>query len=426
MINKLLELIKKAKYNEIIKIINDSKKNNSNINFNFKFENDNYFIEYVLNSKNFNLIKLVLKENISLDITTSDGYLILHDLIKFYDDKNKKIIELILNSNSFTKSFGINLLEKQDLNQKSVFHYCVSFNNIDALQTLINKYLKKVADSLNQGLNFIEELVDFNGDNIFFMALKMNRIDIVKYLLALIKSNNHILKTTNLNNENLLNISIILESPFSDYIINNSLVDFSQKTLDNNYTCYHLASISKNQWKAISRLFEKSIDKFIWSETDVYGNNILHLAIENMNLELITIIFNYIKNTQITTNFMNHTNLKGFTPLHLLLYSFGKPTEDIINICNSMIQFTDLNIQNIYGDTIIHTLLKRNIFSNFYETIKTKEINIFIQNKNEITPFELIQNYGDINNSKILDAVYESYFNQIIKEIHQNCSKNGK
>ena len=59
MIKDLFSLIKKQKYNEIIKKI---KSKSDEINFNFKFDNESYFLEYVIESKNLNLIKEVLKK----------------------------------------------------------------------------------------------------------------------------------------------------------------------------------------------------------------------------------------------------------------------------------------------------------------------------------------------------------------------------
>ena len=78
-----------------------------------------------------------------------------------------------------------------------------------------------------------------------------------------------------------------------------------------------------------------------------------------------------------------------------------------------MIENTDLNIQNIYGDSIIHQLLKKNLFIQFVDYLVKKEINIFIENKKGTTPFELIKNYKSESNITIMDTVYRSYYNTL-------------
>ena len=421
MINKLFDLIKKNKYTDIKKIINDSSK--KSVNFNFKFDNDNYFIEYVILSKNLNFIKFILDQDIALDILTSDGLLILHNVIKFFDEKNKQILNLILNSNAFSSTVGINLLEKQDLNNRTIFHYCILFNNLEALKILINKYLLNSQKKLK--LDNLDFLVDSNGENIFFYSLTQEKSDILKYLLSLITNEEYMLKNVNFYGENLLNYAIKIDSPMSsaiDLLIENKLIDFNQKTYNENYTCYHLACLSENNWNLIEKFFKLIDDDFLWSQTDSLGNNILHLSINQNNFRLIELI---IKNLEITIKsnneyndflsyFLNFTNLQGYTPLHLLIDLTHKTKlEEIRNIIEVLIKYTDLNIQNNSGNTVIHSMLKNNSFLKFSDILTTKEINLFIENKKKETPYQLVKNYGDKDNMEIIDIVSKSYYNKL-------------
>ena len=61
---KLFDLIKQRKYKEVISYI----KKNPDIDLNIQDEFNNYFIEYVLDSNNMELIKFFLSKNIYLDI----------------------------------------------------------------------------------------------------------------------------------------------------------------------------------------------------------------------------------------------------------------------------------------------------------------------------------------------------------------------
>jgi len=56
MIKDLFNLIKTQNYEEIINKIKKSKE----INYNFKFNNENFFIEYVIESNILNLLKRYL------------------------------------------------------------------------------------------------------------------------------------------------------------------------------------------------------------------------------------------------------------------------------------------------------------------------------------------------------------------------------
>ena len=61
-------------------------------------------------------------------------------------------------------------------------------------------------------------------------------------------------------------------------------------------------------------------------------------------------------------NFFNFTNIYGYTPLHLLIESLrieNSNSDNVNNAIKLLIENTDLNIQNIYGDSIIHQLLKK-------------------------------------------------------------------
>ena len=118
MIKDLFSLIKKQKYNEIIKKI---KSKSDEINFNFKFDNESYFLEYVIESKNLNLIKEVLKKNISIDILDSNGNTILYNLIKFDNKNSLDIIKLLLKKNKTEETYGVNLLDKQDIYGRTCF-----------------------------------------------------------------------------------------------------------------------------------------------------------------------------------------------------------------------------------------------------------------------------------------------------------------
>ena len=90
----LFEKLKEKKYKDILNYLT----NNPDINLNIRDEFGNYFIEYVLNSDDIQLISYVLTREIFLDIIDNNGTTILYNLIKF----NKlEILTKVLKNDSF-------------------------------------------------------------------------------------------------------------------------------------------------------------------------------------------------------------------------------------------------------------------------------------------------------------------------------------
>ena len=82
---EIFSLIKKQKFDEIYKLI----KNKKITELDFKDSNFNYFIQYIINYNQIDIIKLILKMketediNFRIDIIDSDGRSILYNCIKF-------------------------------------------------------------------------------------------------------------------------------------------------------------------------------------------------------------------------------------------------------------------------------------------------------------------------------------------------------
>ena len=431
MIKDLFSLIKKQKYNEIIKKI---KSKTDEINFNFKFENESYFLEYVIESKNLNLIKEVLKKNISIDIIDSNGNSILYNLIKFDSKNSLDIIKLLLEKNQKEETYGINLIDKQDIHGRTCFFYCVLFNNNSALDLIIN-YHTKTKNKLE--LSDLENIKDKNGDNILSYCFKTDRI---KFMNKILNIDYNFKSETNNNGENILHLSILTFSISNiEYILKLDKskkieIDYSQKTYDDGFTPLQLLiskldRFPKDKTSAIINYISPKSNIF---EQDNNGNNILHQCISEMdmiNLQyFIKEVIKKIENESVIVdgNFFNFTNIYGYTPLHLLVESIRNENSNsdiIIKNIKLLIENTEVNLQNIYGDSIIHQLLKKNLFIQYSKYLENKEINIFIENKKNITPFELIKNYKSDSNVIIMDTVYKSYFNTLKKlNKHKNES----
>ena len=429
MIKDLFNLIKTQNYEEIINKIKKSKE----INYNFKFNNENFFIEYVIESNNIKFIKEILSKNISIDIIDSNGNTLLYNLIKFDNKNSLDIIKLLLDKNEKELTYGVNIIDKQDINGRTCLFYCILFNNINALDLIINRFKllnhsnKKERTDLNTlDSKDIEKIKDNNGDNILSYCFKTNRI---KFINKILKIGKDITSETNNNGENILHLSILTFSTDNiEFIINiinkyNLLNHYNEKTFDDGFTPLQLFMSNINKFEKNSKLLDiiKSFTKYSnIFEQDNYGNNLLHTTIKEMNIEYLSYFISLIikvtiqQKINIDGSFFNFTNVFGYTPLHMFIDTIrNEKSESLKIITKILIKNTDLNIQNIYGDTIIHLLLKRNLFIQYSKFLDNKEINIFIENKKNITPFELIKNYKLDDNSIIMDTIYKSYYNTL-------------
>ena len=432
-ISDLFILLKNQKYDNLIKILKNI--NDDDINFNIKLKNDTYFIENVIETKNINLIKSFLEKNISLDILDSNGNLILYNLIKYETKISEEIIDLVLKKNS--NNYGINLLDKQDVNGRTLLHYCINFENIKFFSQILEYSLKE--NNIEDIINYLDTTTDKLGDNIFFSSLKRSSF-IFKHVLMILKkklnSNLPMLKQTNINGENLLHFCIIHQiDDIIEFIVENNLVDFNQVTIDNGYSILHTFLISYQQKIEINTkdLLKKIINKSDILTVDNFGNSLLHLLVKESKFDYIDIITETIEKFKETKDYQNlsiynYTNLEGFTCIHLLFDSIGvnKMIENnIFQFIEFLIKKSDLNLQNIYGDTCIHSLLKKNLFIKFSKLLEDKEINIFVENKKRVTPFELIKNYKNEDYSLIMDIIYKSYLNSL-KNLNKLNKSNEK
>ena len=87
----IFKLIKSKKFNEVKNIIEKNKE----INLNIYDEQNNYLIHYIILNNEIDLLKLVLKNNVRVDVLDMDGRTILYIPIKY---NYTEMLELLLKS----------------------------------------------------------------------------------------------------------------------------------------------------------------------------------------------------------------------------------------------------------------------------------------------------------------------------------------
>jgi ankyrin repeat protein len=366
---EIFNLIKNQEFDKLYKLILSDK----NIDFDVRDNNYNYFINYIINLNQYELLKIIFDNqlNIRIDILDIDGRTILYNCIRF---NYIKLLKLLLDYDK--KNIGLSIIEFKDKLGYTALHYSVIFNNFDAFKILLD-------------YNANPYLVSKENMNVFIYCLIYIRNNMLDYLLEK-KYNIHFITY---NNETLLQVALT----YNNIYITNKLLNynFNLNNANNNFglTFIHQVVIH-DYYDIFINLLKLNIDINI---ADLYGNTILHYIVIYKYIKYLKPLFdkfyNIIK--------FNMSNINGDCPLHLLLEN---DLEDLIDeqIFYNFIIKTDLDLQNNQSLTCLTLLINKGLYKNkkIKDLLIIKPLNFFI---NDIT----------INND-ILNILVESYYNQII------------
>lgn len=373
---RLFYLLKNHKFDKFKEMINKKE----DIDLNIRDESNNYLIQYAILYNKIDIVNLLLENNCKIDILDNDGNNILYYPIKYHYNK---LLDILLKN--IKKIIGILLPDIQDINNLYPIHYCIQFKNIHALKLFIkyNYNLNKL-NKLNDNILFITlKLNDdfFFNEKVFNLCLKffdINHVNIygesVMHLITLSK------------NFNLLKKIIKLKP-------NINLFDYKNKFIPIIY------SIKFNDYNSFKNLIKHSNINY----QDINGNTVIHHIILNNNFILLNIIdLNKI-------NF-NLININSKTILHLILES-----DKFIDISNLdiFIKNTNLNIQDINGNTCFILLCKKNIWNKYYNVLKIKKCNHLLKNNNKESGISFILKYD-------LNTFYNLITDTIIYKIKKN------
>jgi len=385
----IFNLIKIKDFKKLETII----KNDDKINLNIYDNNDNYLIYHIIINNQINILKLLLERKCRIDILDFDKRSILYIPIKF---NFIEIFNLLLEYNK--NIIGISILDIRDNFGLTALHYCVILNNFNFFKLLIDANANPL-------------IHDNSEYNTFHFALKYKRKKIFNYLLE--KFDNFDFVTN--NNESLIQYALInldiIENKTDN--IGDKIDNIGDKTnnlviklLDKNInlenqekelglTILH-QSIINNYIDLTKKLISLNVNTNI---QDYYGNTPLMYAITEKLIDHINII------NKIELINYNLTNIYGEIALHLILknYDFYMNHIDIVNF---IIEKSDLNIQNNYGETCLFYLCKNNLLNKFKNILVNKELNIFIKNNNNKCPYDFI-------NNEYINIIVDSFFNYL-------------
>jgi ankyrin repeat protein len=372
---ELFNLIKNNRWDEFIKECNER------LDYNIRDEQGNFLIQYIILYNKIDILKIILQYNIKLDFLDNEGKSILYLCIKY---NYMEIIKILISKTNNT--IGIPLVNIMDKSNMYPLHYTILFQNIE-----IFEYLIEISNLY---------IYDKHKNSLYHHLIK-NKYKL--FLEKFIKKNINI-NLLNLNFETATHLACLFNNTEIINILLEKKPDINIRNKDAKLTPFMITIYNNN-----NEIFEKML--LLEPNLNLQNKNGetgLHIAIIENNFRIIDLIIN---NNKCKINY-NLVNINGSTPLHLILNQIKKK----INIENynieKFIKNTNLNIQDTEGNTCWHLLVILNIYDKYKNILKRKKNNIFILNKNNISAYQLC---NDFERDKLLKIIENSFRNNLKK-----------
>jgi ankyrin repeat protein len=378
MIDKLFNLLKNHEYEQFIQII----KSNDNIDLNEPDELGNYLIHYAILYKQKDIVALLISKKCKLNILDNDGYSIFYTPIKMgYID----IVNILIYFSNIV--IGIPLLEFQDKYLNIPLNYAIKFKKIDIIYEILSHKIN---------INY----KDTDDNTVLHLVINIindNNIDIIEKMLQNKISINNI----NKYGQTALHIAIENANINVCKLLLTKNIDINIGTIEFQLTPL-LLSVILNKYEICKLILEYKPNI---NYQDANGYSVLHYAIQNKSKEFINLFINVDSNL---------INIDGDIALQL----FFKNNYDMNNLDDyffkEILIKSKLNIQNNTGKTVLHYLVENDIWEKYIDILINKSNKIYIQDINNITPFDIIKTKFPNKIDKFLDMIANSFFNTYI------------
>jgi len=357
-------------------VINTIKTKKKDIDFNIPINNI-YLLELLLINNKIDILKELKDINIFINIFDLDNNPIIFIPVKynFYD-----MLKLLLEYNK--KNIGISLLDLKNNNGLTILLYSLKLNNDNIIKLILEHN------------NHNYDVQDNNQYTPFHYIAKYSDINICK----LFSFSNEYINKQNIYGETCLHIAINYNNDeVAKYIIDNK-ININIKDYKYELSAVHYMIINNK----IDLL--RSIKNIDYNTQDYRGRTYIHYFIIYNKQDLL---LNILNNNNINYNICN---IKGLTPLHMILQSNKFKNSD--EILRKMIQNTNLNLQDNNGNTCLYYLIKNDIWLEYKEELYKKKLDIFIYNLEDIQIINIVKK-----------EYYEQFINIIIKSFYNILKK---
>jgi len=367
---KLFDLLLNDKIDELKEILTNS--SDDEIDVNIRDENNNYLLNHAIHMMKYDVIKLLINKGCRIDIVDDIGRTMLFIPIeRNLFDMLSMLLQLSNNA------IGIPLTDIRDDNGNIALHYAIKKKNIKMIKLLLE----------HSNVNIIDKKMN----NSLHMAIYTKSIDICKLIL---EHNININARTD-TGETSLHIACNMQLFDVSKLLIDSGININIHDYDNEYTTLHYAVIL-NYKKLIELLLSLNVNQYA---QDIYGNTPLHYAISESDSHIIDMLLSKLKNGDANINLWN---INGKIPLHIALENQNEHKYTL-----TLIKHSNLNIQESdEGNTCLHLLCIKNTWKSYIDILKTKKLDMFIQNKKKMRPIDYVSN-NDID--MFIDMISKSY-----------------
>jgi len=442
--------------------ITDSNENINNIK-NFITNNDTSSLTKYLKGNHINYYFFNKNKNIIKDLIKSQNNKILKTIFNTYKFNNDFILNLlILFKNKKLTYSKLTYLITEENNKiiitNDMYDIALKNNNYIALKILFeNEIITKKYNALkriikynlfensikSKDINFVKKILTYK--NFDFKNLRYEEI-----LTNVFKNNESFNSTSNDDNIARLLINSILKPPYSTYIYKNVILNIAIKTgnfdivkylIENENFKYTSKDINskdlKGEYPIIVAILNKNIEIFDYllekgADRSIKSNNgvpLLFLAIYLNDIDFVISLINNDTRYKININIRDNN---GYTPL------IASYTNKYMDIFNYLIDFSDINLKDKYGNSILYYVIqnKDNAMAqnliNIGAKIDGDIIDIAIEKgclkcilNNDVIPLNYINGKGE---PLLISAILNShtYDSDIEKLIKKGCNVNDQ
>ena len=384
----LFDLVKNRKYAEFTEYL--SKTPVEQIDINIPDSNNNHLVIFPVIHNNIDVLDVCMKYGAKLDIVDTDGYSITFYPIKYgYHD----MLERLLYHDKHI--IGISIANIRDASNRYPLIYAISHENTYAINALL-----KMRSNPNGRTNDMK--------NSLHHAVISGKIEIVSSILP------HISDINAVDSSGWTALHHACSS--SNYNIVSKLLsaNASQDISDHGYEFTPIFySVLQNDVEITKLLIDS--DPNI-NHQDQYGDTILHQCVRWKHDEIFDHIMSKIpianyNSTEHSRSKINTTlvNISGETICHIILYNIR---EYYYQFLESLIEKSNLNYQDNYGNTIMFLLVYYELWDRYMHILENKKINIFIKNNMGETVQDIIK-AKDI--ARFRPIVINGYFRRLQK-----------
>jgi ankyrin repeat protein len=374
------------KYNELYSLLIEHKwdefklklsEYSDSVDINIKDKKNNYLLTYAILFNKVDIVDVLLEHDANIDIVDNESRSVIYYAINF---QYNEILDILLNKNK--NNIGISILHIKDKNGKVPIHYAVQFENNYALDKI-----------LEHGGS--PDIKDRSDNNSLHIAIYTRNIGLIKKIIKHVTNINSRCK----NGETALHIACNLQlyeicKLLIDYKINVNIQDY-----DHEFTALHYA-VTLGNLQIVKLLLENNANPNL---QDIYGNTALHHSIMENNYSCIVELSKYDK---YNVNY-NLWNMDGYIPIHILFFNYTNDKQYYIDL---LINKSNMIFQNNDGNNCLHYLCMNNIWTKYINVLEEKKIDVFIKNKNGLSPIDYVKE-EDID--RFINIVATSYINKL-------------